>query len=117
MAFATGKGSAAPKTLNRSGGKNRFKFAKLTDRLAVIDVNIGKTLRQESFAAAVAAIDDGEGLQRGLFSDQLSQLRDTSSASRFEKLCREIAPITYSEPQLLHHLPDVVIKIVEAIED
>ena len=106
------------KSVKELEGGNRLRFEKLASRLKRINVDVVHRVRAKgNVIDSWKDITPETGASGCHFQDELENCKDLYASSPFKRFYYNMWPLVQSQVELLHHLPSVIDKILNAISD
>jgi hypothetical protein len=99
------------KSLNKTGGKNRFRFRNFAERVADVDVNIAHQIR----AKHELALRPDKGELSTFFEQTLNECRDIDLTRDFRSFCEDVISLSQNMALLVHSLPQIVASLLKHI--
>lgn len=101
------------KGLNTSGGRNRLRFQGLSQRLQGVDIDIVHRVRPRG-NHDISMNPTPETGEKGCYlQDELERCKDLETTSSFKKFYYTLWPLVQSLPEVIHHMPVIIEKMLD----
>ena len=101
--------------LNETDSGNRLRFQTLVSRLKKINVDVVHRIRAQGSIDPLNSCKPDSGEKGCHFQDELENCKELHNSSTFKRFYYGMWPLVQSQVELLHHLPQVLLKLGDAI--